>query len=116
MSLKEIASREFANGKVYALEAQTGDKVAEFDLGNPVASSPVLVGRLVIVATEKGEIYSLDTSNNKIKLLATIEATISAPLSATDEVVYIHTADLTVHPVDIETGAKLRTISLKRPG
>ena len=104
------------DGKVYALNAQTGDKVAEFDLGSPVASSPVLVGQLVIIATEKGTIYSLNTRNNKITLLATIDAAISAPLAATDKVVYIHTADLTIHPVDIETGAKLTTIELKRPG
>ena len=39
------------DGKVYVLRADNGDKVAEFDLGSPVSSSPVLSDGSVIVAT-----------------------------------------------------------------
>lgn len=109
------------DGKVYALDAENGSKVAEFDMESPIASSPVLVNKSVIFVTQGGKnakkepakIYSLDTTNNKIKSIATIDANISAPLSADDGILYIHTADLTVRSVDIETGAKLMTISLK---
>ena len=39
--------------KVYALDARGGDKVAEFDLGSPAASWPVLVDNSIIVASEE---------------------------------------------------------------
>ena len=104
------------DGRVYALDAQNGNKVEEFDLGSPVASSPVLVGKTIFIAAEDGKIYSLDTGNNKIKQLAVIDTKdpASAPLAATDEIVYIHTPNLTIHRIDIETGAKLMPIPLKR--
>ena len=85
------------DGKVYILDAQTGKKIAEPDLQAPISSSPVIVGKLVIVATDDGKIYALDTDNNQATLITSLktpkdkEAQINAPLSASDGVVYIHT-------------------------
>lgn len=102
------------DGKVYILDAESGHEVIDaIDLGSPVSSSPVLVDDLLIIASEEGAIYALDTATNQIKLLANVEENIDAPLWASDGIVYIHTQDLTLHPVDATTGAKLMTISLK---
>jgi len=102
------------DGKVYILDAETGHELVDaIDLGSPVSSSPVLVGSLVIVASEEGKVYSLDTANNQIKLLVNVEERIDAPLCASQGIVYVHTQDLTIHPVDANTGARLVTISLK---
>ncbi len=101
------------DGKVYALNAEGGGKLAEFDLGSPVSSSPVLVDSSIIFASQQGVIYALDTGSHELRLLADIEQEIYGPLCASDGIVYIHTQDLTLHPVNAETGAKLATISLK---
>jgi len=101
------------DNKLYVLDAQNGKKITEIELDGQIASSPVQVNEIIIVATGNGKIYRINTESNTHTLLAEIEGNISAPLSATEKVVYIRTPDLTLHPLDIETGAKLMTISLK---
>lgn len=102
------------DGKVYFLDAESGREVAEaVDLQSSISSSPVLVDDKVIVASQQGVIYALDTASHKGRQLADIEKEIYSPLCASDGVVYIHTQDYTVHPVDANTGGKLATISLK---
>ena len=100
------------DGKVYALRASTGDKLAELDLGSPVASSPVVVNGSIVFASEKGMVYTIDTSTNKSKLLVDIKDKIYGPLCAVGDIVYIHTQDLTLHRVNAVNSAVLRSISL----
>lgn len=100
------------DNKVFLLDAKTGTKINEFDLQSQVSSSPVVVDRKVVVATQDGKVYSLD--RNEKRLLAIVTPNASAPLSANKGIVYVHTPDLTVHPIDVSTGAKLPTISLKK--
>jgi len=101
------------DGKVYALQANSGDKVAEFNLGSPVSSSPVVVNGSIIFASQKGVIYTIDTASNGHKRLADIEGEVYGPLCASEGVIYIHTQDLTLHRVNANTGAILMSISLK---
>ncbi|MFC1860904.1 PQQ-binding-like beta-propeller repeat protein [Chloroflexota bacterium] len=103
------------DGKVYTLDVNNGDKLNEYDLGSPVASSPIMMRDMVIFAAEDGRIYRIDTGSKQLKQLAAIDskAQVSSPIAATDEVIYIHTPDLTIHPIYIEGGSKLMTISLK---
>jgi outer membrane protein assembly factor BamB len=109
------------DGKVYVVDAENGEKIAEPDLGAPISSSPVVVGELVVVATESGVIYALDTDTNRENTIATLktpkdkEEQINAPLSAGDGVVYIHTQTEqheTVYALDSTTEDTLWDISL----
>lgn len=101
------------DGKVYIFDAESGREVAgAVDLQSSISSSPVLVGDKVIVASQNGKVYSVDTVSRESKELADIEKEIYGPLCAGDGVIYIHTQDLTIHPVDVTDG-KLATISLK---
>jgi outer membrane protein assembly factor BamB len=90
------------DGKVYILSAENGSEVASaVDLGNPISSDPVLVGDKVIIATEEGTVFSLDTTSyQKGPLIVdvreeigdiakNIDRKIYAPLSADNGVVYI---------------------------
>lgn len=83
------------DGKVYVVDAGTGEKLAEPDLGAPVSSSPVVVDNLIVVATEKGAVYALD--NDQPRLIASLKTSsggaevVYAPLYSSDGVVYIHT-------------------------
>ena len=102
------------NGKVYILDAETGSEVADaIDLGSPVSSSPVLVGNKVIVATEEGKIYAIDTGNNQKKPLADLEEAIYAPLSTSDGVVYVYTGSQNLYALNAESGVTLWSLSLK---
>jgi outer membrane protein assembly factor BamB len=109
------------DGKVYILNAGTGSEVVDaVDLGSPISSSPVLVGSSVIIASEEGKIFALDTSNNQLKLLADLGEAIYAPLCAAGEgscpcswVVYVYTGSQNLYALDAESGATLWTLSVK---
>jgi outer membrane protein assembly factor BamB len=100
------------DGKVYALDAKSGSKLAEFDLLSPVSASPVIVNSTIIFASQKGVIYALDVGSHQLKPLIDIKKEVYGPLSASGGIVYIHTQDLTIHTVDASSG-ELKTISLK---
>jgi outer membrane protein assembly factor BamB len=108
------------DGKVYALDAETGALVNQFDLGGQIVSSPVIIElvtdeeevySLIIVATQEGKVYSLNTMNNEQKLLANLGEKVQAPLFASDGIVYIHTFEDNLHAIDVETGG-VREFSL----
>jgi len=106
------------DGKVYILDAEDGHEIVDaVELGSPVSSSPVLVGSSIILASQEGLIYALDTANNGLKLLTDLELKagvyVYGPLCVNEGIVYIHSQDLTIRPVDVNTGAQLKTISLK---
>ena len=103
------------------VNTQTGEKIAEPDLQAPISSTPVTVGKLVIVATDDGKIYALDTANNQASLIASLKTTkdkaeqVNAPLSASEGVVYIHTQTKqyeTVYALNPETKEILWSIPL----
>ena len=101
------------DGKVYALDAESGDKLAEIDLESPVSSSPVVVDDLIIVASEEGQVYSIFTSNNNKRELIDLEARIDAPLSTSEGVVFVHTQEHeALHALDARTGVVLWTLPL----
>jgi len=108
------------DGKVYALDAETGALVNQFDLGGQIVSSPVVIElvteeeevySLIIVATQEGKVYSLNTMNNEQKLLVSLGEKVQAPLFASDGIVYIHTFEDNLHAIDVETGG-VREFSL----
>lgn len=104
--------------KVYILDANTGREVTgAVDLGSPISSWPVVVDGKVIIASQEGEVYSLDTSNNQVSLLASVGdgEKIYAPLCASNEVIYIHTQNSkhdTLYVLNAQTGVTLWSLSL----
>ncbi|MFC1937811.1 PQQ-binding-like beta-propeller repeat protein [Chloroflexota bacterium] len=102
------------DGKVYAIDARSGNGIAEFDVESPVSSSPVLTNSAVIVASEEGKIFSIDTTVNQIRWLADVEKKkkICAPLSAADEVVYIHTDEGSLILLNAVTGVTLWSLQI----
>jgi outer membrane protein assembly factor BamB len=100
------------NGRVYILDAKSGHEVrGAVDLGSPISSWPVVVDDKVIIASQEGKVYSLDTTNNQINLLFDVGddgQEIYAPLGTSDGVVYIHAQTSkqdTLYAVEAETGA-----------
>jgi outer membrane protein assembly factor BamB len=101
---------------VYVLNPSTGGEITEFDLASPVASQPVVVADVVVFANTKGVVYSIDTATNEIKTLVDLKTTVNGPLTASGEIVYIHTQDLKLQRVNAVTGALLGSISLNSSG
>jgi outer membrane protein assembly factor BamB len=102
------------DGKVYVLNAKTGSEVvAAIDLDSPVSSSPVLVGSEVIVASEEGEVFAVDTGSNQLRLLTELREMINTPLCASEGVVYVYTGSQNLYALNAESGAKLWSLSIK---
>jgi len=94
--------------KVYILNAETGEEVVDaINLGSPISSSPVLVDDSVIIASEDGRVWTIDTSNNQQSELKNLEEKIYASLCASDGVVYIHTSEGELHALNAQSGTKL---------
>ena len=92
------------DGKLYAFNASSGTKVAEFDLESPIRSWPVLAEDRVIVATEAGKLYSVDTATNGLALFADLDETVYAPLAFSDGVIYVYSQEKNLHALNVATG------------
>lgn len=100
------------DGKVYALAAESAvtlveNALVEFDLGSPVSSTPVLSGNSIIVATEKGIVYALDTEFYQQRQLVDLGEKVDAPLVVSEGIVYVHTTEDTLYAVNVQSGATL---------
>jgi len=107
------------DGRVYMFDAQTGSEIAgAVDLGSPISSAPVVVGNKVIIATEEGKVYSLDSGSKQPSLLIDVGDNgqkVLAPLSASDGIVYIKAQTSSgdrLYAVNVETQAMLWSQSL----
>ena len=102
------------DGKVYIFNAENGNEVVEaVDFESPVSSSLVLIDNAVIIVSEEGKVYSLDTGTNQIKPLANVEEKTYAPLFASEGVVYVHTQEPeTLYALNAQTGVTLWSLPL----
>ncbi|MSQ22807.1 MAG: hypothetical protein EXR53_05845 [Dehalococcoidia bacterium] len=78
------------DGKVYALDINSGAKRWEFDLGKSTISAPVLVGNNMVVTSDAGLIYILSAETGAQVSSFDVAAQVRAPLIARDGVVYIN--------------------------
>jgi outer membrane protein assembly factor BamB len=104
------------DGFIYVLKASDGARVAEYDLTHAISSQPVVVDSSVIFATRKGFVYSLPTGGGEPRLLAALEQDVDGPLTAYNDIVYIHTQDMTLQRVNARDGSVLTPISLSKTG
>ncbi|MBI4286245.1 MAG: PQQ-binding-like beta-propeller repeat protein [Chloroflexi bacterium] len=99
------------DGKVYVLDTATGKPVvAPLDLGNGISSNPVLVDSKLIIATGNGEIWAID--NNVKNRIQDLKDKVYAPLSASGEIIYVHSQNRTLSAVNTRTGVVLWNMTL----
>jgi len=95
------------DGKFYAIEAETGVKVWEFDAESPIVSSPILMDNLLIVTDESGTVHVFDLSIEigdeaaPLKVIP-IGADVKSSFCAHDGLVYIRGEDNWMYVVDID--------------
>jgi outer membrane protein assembly factor BamB len=96
------------DGYIYVLDSGSGERVAALNLDSPVSSSPVLMNGKLIVATQNGDIYSINTENQSFILLKSLEADVVSALTGSDGVIYIHTnGDEILYAINAESGASV---------
>ena len=102
------------DGNVYILDAETGEEVADaIDLGSVIYSWPVLVDGRVIIATEEGKVYSIDTETNQETLLNEIGEAIYTPLCSSEGILYVYTQAQNLYALNVESGASLWILTIK---
>jgi hypothetical protein len=120
------------DGKVYAINTETGEGLWEFDTknfdpkgkGSPIVSAPILVSNSLVVAAESGNVYVINSKTGDGERIKNPEddkkSSIGAPVRATlcthGGLVYIHAQDDYLYSVDIEQKkvSKFFSLSVKQ--
>jgi outer membrane protein assembly factor BamB len=98
-----IGSRD---GKIYALNAVTGEKQWEYQTGSWVDSSPVVVDNVVYVGSNDGNVYALDAgTGRKLWSYNTYHAIVSS-VAVAGGMVYFGSDDFRVYALNARTGRK----------
>jgi outer membrane protein assembly factor BamB len=90
-------------GVLVALDASTGDVRWRFSAG-PIESSPLVVGRLVVVGSHDGRIYALDTRDGHVRWWFTTRAAVKGSAAIAHGRVYIGSYDGNVYALNARTG------------
>jgi len=106
--------------RVYAIEADTGELYSgwaePFDAGSEIKSSPVIVGDVLVVATEEGEVFGLDVETGKSKWpnVVDLDAHVLAPIFASGGTVYINAQDNRLYTFEGATGRQNWSVPLSQ--
>ena len=105
------------DGRVYAIEAETGEKLWEFDAEDPIVTSPVLMNNLLVVINESGTVYVFDLSaefGGEATPLKTISigADVRSSFCAQESLVYIRGEDNWIYVVDVDMGKSDKVFGL----
>jgi outer membrane protein assembly factor BamB len=92
---------------IYAINGDTGQLVWQYDTGAPIASTPVLVNDNLIVVTETGKLFVLNSADGGYKQSVELGYKVEAPLYVENNVVYAHGTDDYIYAVDSNTAQLL---------
>jgi outer membrane protein assembly factor BamB len=106
---KGIIFATSADGKIYALSAENGNKIWDFDSGSPIEASALYLKNTVYVGNHKGALYALDagTGKEKWKFAAAEKIAGSANYAETKDggsLILVGSYDNVMHALDAETG------------
>ncbi len=98
-----------SGGTLYALDAQTGDLIWKYDIGEQVWATPVVDSGTLYIGTFARNFYAIDTATGEAKWqqpFATGGPIISTPVISGDTV-YVASLDRHVYAVDKNSGRML---------
>jgi outer membrane protein assembly factor BamB len=79
------------DGFVYVIDSAGGTLVKAIDMENAISSAPVLFEDKVIVATQDGDVYTINIESYSKDKLKSLELTVQSPLFVDDSIIYVHT-------------------------
>jgi serine/threonine-protein kinase len=92
------------DGKVYAIDANTGQQKWAFATHNIVYSSPMVVNGVVYVGSNDGKVYALDASTGQQKWAFATNGNVDSSPTVVNGVVYVGSHDNNVYAIDANTG------------
>ncbi|MDD4859376.1 MAG: PQQ-binding-like beta-propeller repeat protein [Dehalococcoidales bacterium] len=93
-----------SDGKVYALDAATGDKVWDFTTGSEIWSTPAADGNTIYIGSFDKKFYALNAADGTKKWEFTTEGAITATALVQGNTVYIGSFDRNLYALDAATG------------
>ena len=106
------------DGNVYGLDP-TGVPVWPFPFKaeSPVVSTPVVIGDVLVVATDAGKLHILDTADgDELEVPRDMGGRVKAPLSKEGNMVFVGVEDSTVRGVDVKGWQERWQVSTKEFG
>ena len=75
-----------------------------FDVGSPVVSTPVIVENKLVVGTDGGKLYRIDTRNGEsLTVFKDLGDRVKAPLSYDGSIVFVGAEDKNVYAFDVRS-------------
>ena len=53
------------DGKLYLVSQKDGKEIISYEIGEPISSTPAIVGTKIIVGCEDGNVYAFETKGKK---------------------------------------------------
>jgi outer membrane protein assembly factor BamB len=104
------------DGKVYAVDVDTGARASTwagpFDTQDLIRSSPVIVGDVLVVATESGTVFGVDLATGEQRWDSDLEAKVFASLVTSGSNVFISAQDDRLRALDGATGREDWSVGL----
>jgi eukaryotic-like serine/threonine-protein kinase len=94
-----------SDGWVYALDAATGDMLAEFKTGDKIWGTPAVDGNTLYIGSFDKNLYALNTNDLSLKWKFTTEGSIIATPLVYNGTVYIGSFDRNLYAVNASDGA-----------
>ncbi|MBI5669730.1 MAG: PQQ-binding-like beta-propeller repeat protein [Chloroflexi bacterium] len=90
-----------ADGRVYKIDTRTGAVLQNYNAGNPLNKSVLLVGQFVYAVTDSGQLHKVNTTNMTAAWVYSANAPIATPpaYSPSRDLIIYATNDLYVHGV-----------------
>ncbi len=119
---KIIAAPAYANGKVfvasldgfvYGLDEETGDTLWNFPAGGPIREKPLAADGNVFVTTEDGQAISINADTGEQNWSA---SGIDRIVAASGSRLYCLTSDRQLAAVDVATGGRIASTSIRGTG
>ncbi|MEV6179888.1 serine/threonine-protein kinase, partial [Streptomyces sp. NPDC052015] len=92
--------------KLYAVDAETGQRLWSFTTGNSVFSSPAVADGVVYVGSSDRKLYAVDAETGQHRWSFTTGNSVFSSPAVADGVVYVGSWDGKLYAVDAETGQR----------
>jgi len=93
------------DGKVYALDAQTGEKEWEYETGADIRSDPVVAGTTLYIGNDAGEVFALSLDGVE-EWTASFDGPIFTPLNVAGGRLYVPFGDSSLVALNASSGAE----------
>ncbi len=98
------------NGWLHVLSANNGQEVTKLKLSGAISAPPVLVGNLLVMATEAGDVQTVDVSPQlshiEVKTLTSLGEKVYGAMGVGQGAVYLHTQSDKLYAINLASGTK----------